>query len=106
DISDPVFDDPLAFLLADIAQNIYLERSSSLADAIQASLRDMFPVHVNRGIKQAGFYVLRGALMPSVLVEVAFISNPEEERVLKTLDFRLAAAEAIVDAVLNFAEEQ
>jgi N-acetylmuramoyl-L-alanine amidase len=74
--------------------------------AIQESLQDRFPNNINRGVKQAGFYVLRGALMPSVLVEVAFISNPEEERVLKTLDFRLAAAEAIVGAILNFAEEQ
>lgn len=106
DTNDHVFDDPLAFLLADIAQNIYLERSSSLAVAIQESLQDKFPSNINRGVKQAGFYVLRGALMPSVLVEVAFISNPQEERILKTLDFRLAAAEAIVDAVLNFAEEQ
>lgn len=105
DIDEPVQEGILSFLLADIAQNIYLERSSILAVAIQESLKNSFVSHINRGVKQAGFYVLRGALMPSVLVEVAFISNPEEENVLKTLDFRLNAAEAIVDAVLAFAEE-
>ena len=103
----PAFqDNPLLFLLADIAQNIYLERSSELAVQIQKSLEDRFPSNISRGVKQAGFYVLRGALMPSVLIEVAFISNPAEERLLQTLDFRLAAAEAIVGAVLEFAEKQ
>jgi N-acetylmuramoyl-L-alanine amidase len=98
--------DALSFLLADIAQNIYLERSSSLAVGIQESIAERFSGSPNRGVKQAGFYVLRGALMPSVLVEIAFISNPEEEQMLQSLDFRLAAAEAIVDAVLMFSEQQ
>jgi N-acetylmuramoyl-L-alanine amidase len=101
-----MMDDPLAFLLADMAQNIYLERSSTLAVEIQRSMESRFPDHSSRGVKQAGFYVLRGALMPSVLVEVAFISNPVEERLLQTLDFRLASAEAIVDAILAFTEQQ
>ncbi len=99
-------DSPLAFLLADMAQNIYLERSSALAVEIQKSLETCFPGNASRGVKQAGFYVLRGALMPSVLVELAFISNPDEERLLQSLDFRLASAEAIVDAVLSFMEHQ
>ncbi len=100
-----IADDPLAFLLADIAQNIYLERSSNLASDIQESLAETFENNENRGVKQAGFYVLRGALMPSVLVEVAFISNPEEEDMLETIDFRLKAAEAIVEAILMFATD-
>lgn len=107
DSGAPAFqDNPLSFLLADIAQNIYLERSNELAVEIQKSLENRFPLNISRGVKQAGFYVLRGALMPSVLIEVAFISNPEEERLLQNLDFRLAAAEAIVGAVLEFAEQQ
>ena len=97
-----IADDPLAFLLADIAQNIYLERSSSLAVEIQASLANTFESNENRGVKQAGFYVLRGALMPSVLIEVAFISNPAEENMLESIDFRLKTAEAIVQAILLF----
>ena len=98
-------DNALSFLLADIAQNIYLERSSSLAVEIQDSMAERFAGSASRGVKQAGFYVLRGALMPSVLVEIAFISNPGEEQMLQSLDFRLASAEAIVDAVLKFAEQ-
>lgn len=99
-------DDPLAFLLADMAQSIYLERSSSMAVEIQKRLEERFPANISRGVKQAGFYVLRGALMPSVLIELAFISNPCEERLLQSLDFRLAAAEAIVDAILGLMEHQ
>ncbi len=68
-------------------------------------MAERFTGNVSRGVKQAGFYVLRGALMPSVLVEIAFISNPWEEQMLQSLDFRLASAEAIVDAVLKFAEQ-
>jgi len=99
-------DSPLAFLLADMAQSIYLERSSSFAMEVQKSMERRFPGNPSRGVKQAGFYVLRGALMPSVLVELAFISNPFEERLLRSLDFRLAAAEAIVDAILAYTEQQ
>lgn len=100
------YENPLAFLLADMAQSIYLERSSSFAVEIQKSMERRFPGNASRGVKQAGFYVLRGALMPSVLVELAFISNPFEERLLQSLDFRLASAEAIVDAILAFTEQQ
>ena len=106
DASDAMLSDPLSFLLADMAQNIYQERSSALAVAIQQSMAEKWSVSPDRGVKQAGFYVLRGALMPSVLVEVAFISNPVEEARLRTLDFRLGTAEAIVDAILSFSMEQ
>jgi N-acetylmuramoyl-L-alanine amidase len=101
----PTPQDPLAFLLADMAQNIYQDRSSDLAVAIQQSLAGRWPGSPDRGVKQAGFYVLRGALMPSVLVEVAFISNSQEEDILGSLDFRLGTAEAIVDAILSFQED-
>lgn len=106
DNGEEPFQDVLSFLLADIAQNIYLEYSSSLAVSIQRSMENSYADGISRGVKQAGFFVLRGALMPSVLVEVAFISNPREESILKTLDFRLVTAEAIVDAVLGYTELQ
>jgi len=103
----PTFDsDPLAFLLADIAQNVYLNASSNLAARIQNSLNEAWPGRYNRGVKQAGFYVLRGAYMPAVLVEVAFISNPAEEDLLRSLDFRYSTAQAIVAAVEEFSAGQ
>jgi len=97
-------EDPLSFILADMAQSIFLYNSSSLASAIQERLAVSFPESRNRCVKQAGFHVLRGAYMPSVLVEVAFISNPGQERSLLSLDFRFRAAQAIVDAIVAYAE--
>jgi N-acetylmuramoyl-L-alanine amidase len=96
--------DPLSFILADMAQNMFLSNSSALAALIQERLARAFPETRNRGVKQAGFYVLRGAYMPSVLVEVGFISNPLEEQRLLSLDFRFRAAQAIVDAIVTYAE--
>ena len=62
----------------------------------------------DRGVKQAGFYVMLGteAAMPSVLVELGFISNPREERLLRTSAFRRRAALALFRAIRTFKEEQ
>ncbi len=98
--------DPLQFLLADMAQNIYLENSSSLAGLIQSNISAELPALSDRGVKQAGFYVLRGAWMPSILVESAFISNPGEEQLLGSLDFRFRIARAIVSSIRGFATGQ
>jgi N-acetylmuramoyl-L-alanine amidase len=95
--------DALSFLLADIAQNLFLTQSSAFASIVQQNLARMREDGLDRGVKQAGFYVLRGAYMPSVLVETAFISNPGEEALLASLDFRFEAARAIVSAVEEFA---
>jgi N-acetylmuramoyl-L-alanine amidase len=97
-------DDPLTFILADMAQSIFLSNSSSLASMVQDRLALAFQGRPNRGVKQAGFFVLRGAYMPSVLVEVAFISNPVEENDLLSLDFRFRAAQAIVEAIVEYSE--
>jgi len=97
-----ISDDPLSFLLADMAQSIFQNQSSYLAGSVQNSFRGSFPVRRDRGVKRAGFYVLRGAYMPAVLIEVGFISNPEEELELKTLDFRFKVAQAIVESIIEY----
>lgn len=56
----------------------------------------------NNGVEQAGFYVLVGASMPSVLIETAFISNPKEEDLLKSSDGQTQFAKGIVEAVKKF----
>ena len=56
----------------------------------------------NRGIQYNNFAVLRTSNMTSALAELAFISNPEEEALLKTADFRTKAAEAIVQGINNY----
>lgn len=57
----------------------------------------------DRGIKQAGFYVLKHTVMPAVLVEGAFLSNPREAALLAAPDFRQALAEGIGAGVARFA---
>ena len=55
-------------------------------------------------MKQAPFIVLIGADMPSILAEVSFISNPQEERQIKTPAYRQAIADALFDGVRSYAE--
>ncbi|PIE52105.1 hypothetical protein CSA37_08295 [Candidatus Fermentibacteria bacterium] len=99
-------DDPLSFLLADMAQSVFQNQSSFLAGVVQDSFRTSFPANRNRGVKRAGFFVLRGAYMPAVLIEVAFITNRAEEQNLLSLDFRFRAAQAIVESIVNYAERE
>jgi N-acetylmuramoyl-L-alanine amidase len=91
----------LDFILWDLAQSAHLKESSELAEAIQAELNVVSDTG-NRGIKQAPFRVLVGATMPAVLVEVAFISNADEEKRLKNPEFQQSLADAIARAVARF----
>jgi len=59
----------------------------------------------NRGVKSANFYVLRGAQMPAILIEVGFISNRYEESKLKTWSFKNKIADAIVEGIKNYERE-
>ena len=58
----------------------------------------------NRGVKQAPFVVLIGGTMPSVLTEISFLSNPEDERMMKSPSGRQAAAEALFSGVSKYLE--
>lgn len=78
-------------VLADIMKNSKVHESSRLANNVHATLvsgleASGFPLK-DLGVKQAPFYVLIGAEMPAILLEVAFISNPEEARLLQNGDF-------------------
>jgi N-acetylmuramoyl-L-alanine amidase len=58
-----------------------------------------------RGVKSAKFYVLKGARMPAVLVEVGFVTNRDEEAKLETGAYRSDVASAIANGILNYREE-
>jgi len=94
-------DDILAGILEDLSQKAYLQESERLAVTIQAQLNHLDGVR-QRGVKQAPFVVLRGAAMPAVLVETAFISNPREEAELKDPRFLKRVAQAIARGVRRF----
>ena len=83
--------------------NQFLKESQDLAALIQSQLSRTLRTK-NRGVKQAGFYVMMGteATMPGVLVEVAFISNPYEEKLLKRTSFRKKTASAIFEGIKTF----
>ena len=88
-------------ILDDLAQKAYLKDSERLAVAVLAQLNKLVAIK-QRGVKQAPFIVLRGAAMPAVLVESAFISNPKEELKLKEPGFRKKLAEAITRGIQRF----
>ena len=74
---------------------------SLLADMLQKKLAEKLG-RTNRGVKQANYAVLRGTNMPSALVETAFITNPEEESLLKQDYFQEKAAQAIAEAIIEY----
>lgn len=94
------FDD-LKLILWDMAQSAYLKQSSQLAELVQQELNELLNTR-NRGVKQAPFKVLTGAACPAILVEVAFITNPEEEKMLQSEDFQARVAEAIYRGLNKF----
>ena len=94
-------DSVVASILDDLAQKAFLQDSERLAVAIQGQLNRLAGIK-ERGVKQAPFIVLRGAAMPAVLVEVAFISNPKEEEKLKDAAFRAKVADAITLGVRRY----
>ncbi|MFW5951144.1 MAG: N-acetylmuramoyl-L-alanine amidase family protein [Gemmatimonadota bacterium] len=93
--------DHLALIRSGLRNESYIRASYDLAGLIQDEV-GAFHRGRNRGVKQAGFIVLIGAVMPAVLVELAFISNPEEERLLASGSFQVDVAEGIADAVDRF----
>lgn len=91
----------LNYILTDMAQAEYLKESSHLATKLQANLTKATSWN-DRGVKQAGFYVLRGAFMPAVLVELGFISNKEEEKKLNSASYQEMLIKAVYEGIGNF----
>ncbi|MFQ3675835.1 MAG: N-acetylmuramoyl-L-alanine amidase [Endomicrobiia bacterium] len=81
--------------------NEFMNESSKLCSLILKEVIQRTNLD-NRGVKQAGFYVLRGAQMPAVLVECGFISNPYEEMKLVREDFQRAIASGIFAGIKNY----
>ena len=96
-------EDEIQMILWDMAQSAYLKQSSLLAESIQKELNLLLRTS-NRGVKQAPFAVLAGVACPAVLVEVAFISNPREERSLTREGFQINVAQAIYRGLVNYIE--
>jgi len=98
----------LEAILFDLMANAKINESSRLAAEVQQSMVAGLRPHYSRikdlGVKQGPFHVLLGATMPSVLIETAFISNPREEKRLKSSAYQKRVANAIVKGVMHYAK--
>jgi N-acetylmuramoyl-L-alanine amidase len=88
-------------ILGDLIRTEHLRISSEVATVIQRNLANL---GVNRGVKQAPFVVLVGVNMPAALVELGFLTHPDEERRRGRLKHQTAMADAIVAAVASHFE--
>ncbi len=94
-------DDLLASVLLDLSQTASLEASLDVADHILGGLKRVGKVHKRR-VQSASFMVLKSPDIPSVLVETAFISNPEEERKLRTKAYQQKLAKALMQGIRKY----
>ena len=98
----------LRFLVEKIAAADKANESSEFASKLQYSLSALSTKSAeaarNRGVKRAPFVVLIGAAMPSVLAEIGFLTNPEEEVLLRKAEYRQKLAESLYKGIANYAE--
>ena len=97
-------DDLLRMVLVDMVKNSTLEDSHKVASSVLANLGRVTRLH-KRTVEQAGFRVLKSTNIPSILVETAFISNPEEERKLRSARHQQALARAIMNGIRRYFRE-
>jgi N-acetylmuramoyl-L-alanine amidase len=89
------------YILLAMAQSEFVRESEALAGIVQTKLRSNTGLK-DRGVDQAGFYVLVGASMPAILVETAFLTNKNEEKLLRTKKFRQQVAQALFESAVEF----
>ena len=92
------------FILVSMAQSAYMKYSEEFSDILNKVMSAELNID-SKGVKQAGFYVLVGASMPSVLVETGFLSNYHDAQILKSQKGQEAIAKAIYQAVKRFKAE-
>lgn len=92
-----------SFILAANAQNSFAKESEDLGAIIDEEIRRKCN-SFSQGVKQAGFQVLYGASMPSILLETAFLSNLQDEQKLKSKSYQRDIALAVVEGIVKFKE--
>lgn len=97
-------DSLLASVLLDLSQTASLEASIDVAEEVLAGLKKVGKVH-KPGVESAGFAVLKSPDIPSLLVETAFISNPQEEKRLRTSAYQHKLAQALATGVKRYFED-
>lgn len=95
---------PESYIMFTVMQNTFQKQSTLLASSIQTQFKNRVG-RIDRGVKQAGFWVLYMTTMPSVLVETGFITNPEEEKYLISNEGQDFIASAIYRATRDYINE-
>lgn len=90
-----------SFIIFSLMQNTFLDHSLLVAELIQSEIITHTKLH-DRGVKQAGFLVLWNTSMPSVLVEIGFISNTEEEKYINSSEGKENITKSVCEAVKNY----
>ena len=85
----------------DLAQARHLDESSVLASVLQEELQRQIPMSTSP-VRQAPMRLLAAANMPAALIEVAYLTNPEQEARLNSDDFKTAVAQAVFSAIVRF----
>ena len=93
-----------SYIIFEFMQDKYMSQSVHLASLVQKEFRHTCK-RADRGVHQAGFLVLKASAMPSILVELGFISNPEEERYLNSEAGSTTLANGIFRAFLSYKRE-
>ena len=94
-----------SYIIFEFMQDKYMEQSVHLASLVQKQFKNRCK-RIDRGVHQAGFLVLKASAMPSILVELGFISTPAEERYLNTEEGTSSLANGIYRAFLTYKREQ
>jgi N-acetylmuramoyl-L-alanine amidase len=93
--------DPDAYIALSMRQNAFLDQSLIFADLLQKDCTKKLGIR-NRGVKQAGFMVLYRATMPAVLVELGFLSNVNEEKLLASKEGQLKLANHLFESFKEY----
>ena len=94
-----------SYIIFEFMQDKYMSQSVHLASLVQKEFKQ-HGRRIDRGVHQAGFLVLKASAMPSILVELGFISSPQEERYLNSGNGRKTLANSIFRAFLTYKREQ
>jgi N-acetylmuramoyl-L-alanine amidase len=96
---------PVQVVLRSLMKNANINKASQLGAIIERAAAQQLS-QLDRGVKQAGFYVLRDAQMPAILIEMGFLSNREEERRLRNPAYRERMVRAIETGILQYDERR
>lgn len=91
----------ISHIILNMYQNAFMDRSLAFANSLESNLRDRNK-RKSRGVKQAGFLVLRNTFMTSILFEAGFLTNPEEEKYLNSAAGQKQIVESFLLALSDY----